>query len=123
MSINIDNLDNNLVCSKNYLFNNETESDNLQELSDEELKISGGYESSDYEVETISVAIGGEQFTINGDGVNVVVPEAVANSDRFITSGDNINVVTYKGFPAPFYRGDVSINITRSNSSNSVSNS
>ena len=122
MSINIDNLDNNLVCSEDWLFNDGTGSDKLQELSDEELKISGGYESG-YEVETISVAIGGESFTINGDGVNVVVPEAVANSDRFITSGDNINVTTYKGNPNPFYYGDVSINITRSRSSNSVSNS
>ena len=120
MSINIDNLDSDLLRSKDFLFNDETGSDNLQELSTEELKISGGHTT---ENETISVAIGGEQFTIDGDGINVIVPEAVANSDKFITSGDDIEVITYKGRPKPFFPGNISINITRSSSSNSTSNS
>ena len=124
MSINIDNLDSNLLYSKDLLFNDETGSDNLQELSTEELKISGGNTTTGgntTENETISVAIGGEQFTIDGDGINVIVPEAVANSDRFITSGDDIEVITYKGRPRPFFPGSIRINIFNSTSSNSTS--
>ena len=119
MSINIDNLDSNLLRSKDCLFNNDNDaSDNLQELSPEELKISGGDEDG-----SISIAISGEEFTIDGDGVNVIVPEAVANSNRFKTYGDDIDVITYKGGPQPIYYGSVSINIIGSTSSNSSTSS
>lgn len=117
MGINIDNLDSNLLRSKDCLFNDDA-SDNLQELSAEELKISGGHTT---ENETISIAISGEEFTIDGDGVNVIVPEAVANSDRFKTFGDDIDVITYKGGPQPIYYGSISIKIVGSNSFNSPS--
>ena len=111
MGINIDNLDNNLLRSEDCLFNDDA-SDNLQELSTEELKISGGNEDG-----SISVAISGEEFTVDGDGVSVIVPEAVANSDRFKTFGDDIDVITYKGGPQPIFYGSLSIKIVESSSS------
>ena len=110
MGINIDNLDRNLLRSEDCLFNDDA-SDNLQELSPEELKISGGDEDG-----SISIAISGEEFTIDGDGISVIVPEAVANSDRFKTFGDDIDVITYKGGPQPIFYGSVSIKISGSNS-------
>ena len=121
MSINIDNLDSNLIRSGDLLSSEESVSDNLQELSPEELKISGGTEDSftSNEDSSISIAIGGEKFTIDGDGINVIVPEAVANSNRFMTHGDDIDVFTYKGSPGPIYGGNISINIIDSSRSSS----
>ena len=125
MSINIDNLDSNLIRSEDLLSSEESVSDNLQELSTEELKISGGTEDSSISNEdsSISIAIGGEKFTIDGDGINVIVPEAVANSNRFMTQGDDIDVFTYKSGPRPIYGGSISINIVESSSSSSSSHS
>ena len=117
MGINIDNLDSNLLRSEDCLFNDDA-SDNLQELSPEELKISGG-DGND----SISIAISGEEFTVDGDDISVIVPEAVANSNRFKTFGDDIEVITYKGGPQPIYGGSISINIVGSNSSDLSSSS
>lgn len=109
MGIDINDLNNNLKpTGASSLFGNETVSNNLRELLEEELKTSGGAMGSDSVVATNDGGVG--SITVNDDDVTVYVGGLSVNEGPLAIYEGNSTI--YKG-SFPGFNSEISFDLTK----------